>query len=185
MSRRILERRRFLQAVGATALTYPFLRSLPSFAQAQTPPRYLVLVYTPCGVVRYLWGAMGPARGSNIVTSPLTGKSGAGAFRQTLMPFATGPTLSNLQAGLTISDLTSQVVLLDGLNVATADGTHEAGMAALWTGILNTGPATGASGKGMSIDQAIVQGLNSGRAFASLPLKCTRCETRRTTRSAR
>jgi hypothetical protein len=167
MNRRGLDRRRFIQAIGATALAYPFLRGLPSFAQASTPPRYLVLVFTPCGVVRPYWGAAGPARGSSIVTSPLTGATGPGAFRQTLMPFATGPTAPGLQIA-SPADLTSQVIVLDGLNVATADGTHTAGMGALWTGILNNG--NGAAGKGMSIDQAIAQGLGVQRPFASLPL---------------
>jgi len=172
MNRTKVDRRRFLKAVGATALTYPFLRALPSFAQQATAPQYLVLVFTPCGVVRYLWGAQGaPRGGTGIITSPLTGASGAGAFRQTLAPLATGPTLSDLKSGLTsVNDLTSQVILLDGLNAATADGSHEAGMAALWTGILNSGPGNGVAGKGLSIDQAIAQQLKSGRPFDSIPL---------------
>jgi hypothetical protein len=94
---------------------------------------------------------------------------GAGAFRQTLAPMATGPILPNLKAGLSsINDLTSQVILLDGINVATADGSHEAGMAALWTGIHSTGDSAG--GKGVSIDQAIAQQLKSGRPFSSVAL---------------
>jgi hypothetical protein len=32
MKRYLAERRRFLKMVGATALTYPFLRGVPSFA---------------------------------------------------------------------------------------------------------------------------------------------------------
>ena len=45
-----LERRRFLRAVGATALTYPFLRGVPSYAAAATePPRYLILLFSPTG----------------------------------------------------------------------------------------------------------------------------------------
>jgi hypothetical protein len=158
MNRRALNRRRFLTAVGATALTYPFLRSLPSFAQSTSTPKYLILVFTPCGVVRYQWGALGPARpGSGALASALTGAMGAGAFRPTLMPFTTGPTLSNL-AGVGTTDLTSQMIVLDGLNNGTANGSHEAGMAALWTGILNSGQSV--AGKGMSIDQAIAQQLN-------------------------
>jgi hypothetical protein len=168
MNRRALNRRRFLQAVGATALTYPFLRALPSFAQSTTAPRYLILVYTPCGVVRYEWGALGPARPTTgALASPLTGASGAGAFRPTLKPFATGPTVSNL-AGVGSTDLTSQVTVLDGLNVATANGSHEAGMAALWTGIANSGQAV--SGLGMSIDQAIAGQLKGGPTISNVPL---------------
>jgi hypothetical protein len=170
MNRRALNRRRFLQAVGATALTYPFLRALPSFAQSSSAPRYLILVYTPVGVVRYLWGALGPERpASGVTVSALTGASGSGAFRATLQPFATGPTVANVAGGGS-TDLTKQVTVLDGLNVATANGSHEAGMAALWTGISNNGPGTGVAGQGMSIDQAIAAQLKAPTNFASIPL---------------
>ena len=74
MNRRALNRRRFLQAVGATALTYPFLRALPSFAQSTTAPKYLILVFTPCGVVRYEWGALGPARPTSGAWTGSTGR---------------------------------------------------------------------------------------------------------------
>jgi hypothetical protein len=156
MNRRQLERRRFLQAVGSTALTYPFLRALPSYAQQTSAPHYLILVFTPCGVVRYNWGALGPARGTGttIVTSPLTGASGAGMFRPTLQPLTTG------------TDLTAKTIVLDGLNVGTANGSHEAGMAALWTGCYSSGsPATT-----ISIDQAIAAQVSVGRPFSSIPL---------------
>lgn len=156
MNRAQLNRRRFLKAVGATALTYPFLRSLPSYAAPATDPQYLVLIYTPCGVVRYLWGAQGPARPTTgVLASPLTGATGTGAFRATLMPLTAGAT-----------DLTSQTILLDGLNVGTANGSHEAGMAALWTGCYNSGnPATS-----ISIDQAIAPTVSAGRSFPTIPL---------------
>jgi hypothetical protein len=150
------DRRRFLKLVGASALTYPFIRALPSFAAPAGDPQYMVLVFTPCGVVRHLWGATGPARGSSIVTSQLTGASGAGMFRPTLQPFATG-----------MADLSSQMIVLDGLNVATADGSHEAGMASLWTACLSTGQ----SATSISIDQAIAGQLNSGRPFSTIQLQ--------------
>ena len=54
-----VDRRRFLRAVGATALTYPFLRGVPGYAATTAPPRYLVLLFSPTGVVRHLWGAPG------------------------------------------------------------------------------------------------------------------------------
>jgi hypothetical protein len=155
MNRLDLNRRRFLKAVGATALTYPFLKSVPSYAAPAGDPQYMILIFTPCGVVRNVWGAMGPARGSSIVTSPLTGASGAGAFRATLAPFSQGAT-----------DLSSQMIVLDGLNVGTANGSHEAGMAALWTGCLVSGnPATS-----ISIDQAVAGQLNAGTPFDTIPL---------------
>ena len=47
-----LERRHFLQLVGASALSYPFLRGVPSYAAASgSAPTYLILVFTPCGCV--------------------------------------------------------------------------------------------------------------------------------------
>lgn len=156
MNRLSADRRRFLKLVGASALTYPFIRALPSFAAPAGDPQYMILVFTPCGVVRHLWGATGPARGSSIVTSQLTGASGAGMFRPTLQPFANG-----------MADLTSQMIVLDGLNVATADGSHEAGMAALWTASLNSGQGA----KSISIDQAIAGQLKTGRAFPSIQLQ--------------
>jgi hypothetical protein len=155
MNRLELNRRRFLKAVGATALTYPFLKSVPSYAAPAGDPQYMILIFTPCGVVRNVWGAMGPARGSSIVTSPLTGASGTGAFRATLAPFSQGAT-----------DLSSQMIVLDGLNVGTANGSHEAGMAALWTGCAVSGsPATS-----ISIDQAVAAQLNAGTPFNTIPL---------------
>ena len=142
-----MQRRRFLKAVGATALTYPFLRGLPSYADGSaSTPKYLILVFTPCGVVRHLWGAQGPKPTGTapVVTSGLT-------FRQTLAPLA---------------PVADQVIVLDGLNAKAANGSHEAGMAALWTGLTSSGnPATGPS-----IDQVIAAQMNAGRPFNTIPL---------------
>lgn len=158
MNRALLNRRRFLKAVGATALTYPFLRSLPSYAQAATAPQYLVLVFTPCGCVRPNWGAIGPARPTTgALASALTGAdAGMGALR-------VGPTGTSTFAPFAAAGLTNQMIILDGLNVATADGSHEAGMAALWTAQLNDGPSTGATS--LSIDQAIAAQLTANVPF--------------------
>jgi hypothetical protein len=146
MSRLAVNRRHFLKAVGATALTYPFLRGVPSYADPATTPQYLILAFTPCGVVRHLWGAVGakPTGTTPTVTSPLV-------FRPTLAP---------------LMPVMDQVIVLDGLNAKAAMGSHEAGMAALWTGLTSSGsPATGPS-----IDQVIAQKLNAGRPFATIPL---------------
>ncbi|MCL2449871.1 MAG: DUF1552 domain-containing protein [Polyangiaceae bacterium] len=157
MNRLELNRRRFLKSVGATALTYPFLKAVPSYAAGGGDPKYMVLIFTPCGVVRYLWGAQGPARPmSGVGVSPLTGASGSGAFRATLAPFSQG------------TDLSSKMILLDGLNVGTADGSHEAGMGALWTACLNNGPSNGVGS--VSIDQAVAAQLNASTPFDTIPL---------------
>jgi hypothetical protein len=155
-----MDRRRFLQLVGATALTAPFLRAVPSYAGGGTDPVYLVLLFTPCGAVRYKWGAQGPAPTGTTaaVTSPLV-------FRDTLAAFT--------KAGPSQVDLTNQIIVLDGLNVMAANGgSHEAGMAALWTGttIKNNGDAATTP----SIDQAIAPLLSSQlgitRPYPTLPL---------------
>jgi hypothetical protein len=150
MNRRGIERRRFLKLVGATALTYPFLRGLPSYAQAgggsTADPIYLVLLFSGCGVVRINWGAQGPAPtgATPTVTSPLT-------FRQTLSAFT--------KAGPMQVDLTNDVIVLDGLSVAAALGnSHEGGMAALWTGTTNTSALLPT---GPSVDQAIAPLIKS------------------------
>jgi hypothetical protein len=149
-----LERRRFLQAVGASALTYPFLRGVPSYAAASgAAPTYLVLLFTPCGCVRPVWGATDasmrdvlppPAGSAPTLTTDFV-------FRDSLAPLA---------------PVKSSVILLDGLNNKSAQGSHEAGMASLWTGITSTGnPATGPS-----VDQIIASRLNAGTPFPSIEL---------------
>jgi hypothetical protein len=159
MNREALSRRRFLKLVGATALTAPFVRSLPSYAGpgSSSDPVYLVLLFTSCGCVRYNWGAQGPspAEPSTVVTpGPLV-------FR---------PTLSQLTK--TATDLTPWVTVLDGLHNGAANGSHEAGMASLWTGQSNTGQSGQITMP--SIDQAIApllsSQLNITRPYPSLSL---------------
>jgi len=162
VTRRGIDRRRFLKLVGATALTYPFLRGLPSFAQTAgggSDPVYLVLLFSGCGVVRFKWGAQGPAPTGTTptVTSPLV-------FRDTLSAFT--------KAGPMQVDLTSKVTVLDGLSVAAAlTNSHEGGMAALWTGTTNTSASLPT---GPSIDQAIAplikRQLNVSTPYESIPL---------------
>jgi hypothetical protein len=156
MSRYLADRRRFLKLIGATALTYPFLRGLPSYAGGgtSTDPMYMVLLYTSCGVVRPLWGAYGPpATGASAVVTPLSstaGDGGVGSFRPTLSAFQ--------QAGPMKADLTNQVIVLDGLNNAAANcGSHEPGMSSLWTGTMIN--SNGSNASGQSIDQAIGSAL--------------------------
>jgi hypothetical protein len=138
-------RRRFLAGLGASALSYPFLRALPSQA-ADELPKYLVLLFTPSGFVHHLWGAECPApsdvrRAS--VASPLV-------LRDSLKP---------------LEAFKQHMIVLDGLNVKAADGPHEAGMGALWTGV-----RTSDNGLGPSIDQVIARGLNAPNPFRSVEL---------------
>jgi hypothetical protein len=161
MNRKASSRRRFLKLLGASALTAPFLRALPSYAGpgSGSEPVYLVLLFTGCGCVRYKWGAQGPAPtgAAAAVTTPLV-------FRDTLSAFT--------KAGPMNVDLTSQVIVLDGLNAVTAKGSHEAGMAALWTGETNSGSTGNITGP--SIDQAIapllISQLGVNRPYSNIPL---------------
>jgi hypothetical protein len=156
----LAERRRFLKLVGASALTYPFLRSVPSYANmtAGSDPVFLVLLFSACGVVRYKWGATGNAPTScSPPTAPADATTSPLVFRDTLSPFANAVPLD----GSAAVDLTKYVTVLDGLNNAAANGgTHEAGFASLWTGstILNN---TNGATTGPSIDQAIAPLLAS------------------------
>src|SRR5262249_10222491 len=129
MSRLAIDRRRFLAAAGATALTLPFLRALPSWAGGDK--RYLVLVFTPNGVVRHLWGA-------DPGSSP-----GSFTLRPWLQPLAKHQ---------------GQMVVVRGLcNKSAGIGDpHGPGMATLWTGADATGQTPAMS---PSIDQAIAAKL--------------------------
>jgi hypothetical protein len=161
-----LERRRFLQLVGASALTYPFLRGVPSYAAASgSAPTYLVLVFTPCGCVRPVWGATDMSGKS--ITRPAAGAAptltSSFAFRNTLKPFASGGTVGGTAW---TTNLQNKVIVLDGLNNKAAQGSHEAGMASLWTGQISSGsPATS-----LSIDQKITSALKAGTPFPSIQL---------------
>ena len=161
-----LARRHFLQMVGASALTTPFLRGVPSYAAASgTPPTYLILVFTPCGCVRPVWGAT-DANGATVPRpaygSPATATSNF-VFRNTLAPFAKGGTVGGVPW---TTSLQSKVIVLDGLNNKAAQGSHEAGMASLWTGQISTGsPATS-----ISIDQQIATMLKAGTPNQTIQL---------------
>jgi hypothetical protein len=168
---RFAERRRFLKLVGATALTYPFLRSTPSYAgMTGSEPVFLVLLFSACGVVRYLWGAQGNSPTScSPGTTPADSTTSPLVFRATLAPFKNAKPLN----GKAAVDLSQYMNVLDGLNNAAANGgTHEAGFASLWTGSLVNNNNNGAT-TGPSIDQAIAgllasQGVTS--PFQTLPL---------------
>ncbi len=157
MKNRDVDRRRFLKLAGASALTLPLLRGVPSYAAgnpAGSDPVYLILLFTSCGTVRYRWGAQCPAPtgATATVASPLV-------FREMLSAFT--------KAGPMQVDLSSKLTVLDGLQVkAAGGGSHEAGMAALWTGLTTSGgPATGPS-----IDTAISGALRSSTPYANIPL---------------
>ncbi len=140
--RAIWNRRRFLQCAGASALTLPFLKALPGYAQDVTEKRYLLMLFTPNGVVRHLWGM---------------NQIGATPHDIELRPW-----LAPLEP---FKHLTTCVVGLE--NKAANGGTHEAGLKTLWTGT-TADASTDNFGTGTSIDQAIASELNAGTTYDSL-----------------
>jgi hypothetical protein len=117
-------RRRFLTSIGATAAMLPFLRNLPSYAQGAGPTK-LILVFSPNGRIRHLWGA--------------DASSGSMTFRQNLAPLQ--PYVQN-------------IVVTEGIRnyaAAAVAGTHEGGMESLFTGSAE-GSQSGGSVKYPSID---------------------------------
>ncbi|HEY4012328.1 MAG TPA: DUF1552 domain-containing protein [Polyangiaceae bacterium] len=157
-----MNRRRFLKLVGASALTYPFLRGVPGYAAGSnggTDPVYLVLLFTANGCVRYLWGAQGPIPTSQAPTATAV-TNGPLQFRPTLSAFT--------KAGPSQVDLSKYVTILDGLqNKAAQGGTHETGMATLWTGINGM---DGTTPNGPSIDQVIASQLNASTPYKSIAM---------------
>jgi hypothetical protein len=144
MSRQRFERRRFLRAVGATAATIPFLRALPGYGADPASKRYLILLFTPNGVVRHLFGA-----------DPSTTMPGDFTLRPWLEP---------------LKDYKEKMVIIDGLaNKSAIGGTHGPGIATLWTGVNVSGDMS--YGKGISIDQAIAAQLNAGTKYPSIEFR--------------
>jgi hypothetical protein len=138
MTRRLgLDRRKFLASVGATALTVPFLRVLPGYAQTDDK-RYLILVFTANGVVRDRWGVNVTGSGPSDFT-----------FKEYLAP---------------LTPFKDRVNVFDGLNNRAAQGSHEAGMASLWTGVNTSGQLA----TGPSIDQHITRQARFATRYPSL-----------------
>lgn len=137
-----VHRRRFLSAVGAGAAAAPFLRGLPGFAAGEDR-RYLILLFSPNGVVRHLWGATAGATPAEFTLRP---------WLAPLAPYK------------------DKMIVVKGLaNMAAGTGDpHGPGMASLWTGVptvnqeLSSGP---------SIDQAIVAALKPPTPYPSLEFR--------------
>lgn len=122
----LLHRRRFLECVGATAAALPFLRSLPSYAQADASPK-LILGFTGNGRIRHLWGGDEDAGGLTL--------------RQNLAPLQPWSKYINLPQ------------FLDNPAAREFSGTHEGGTKTLFTGGgSKTVDAMGSAGPGPSID---------------------------------
>lgn len=146
------DRRRFLRALGSlpfgAAGAGSFLRALPAWAADDK--RYLILLFTPNGVVRHLWGADSTGQGP-----------GDFALRPWLAPL--GPYKQHVTV---ITGLQNKVASFVG-------GTHEGGMSTLWSG--GRAGATPQQPAGETIDQAVAKHLmtraNVGTRFASLEFR--------------
>jgi hypothetical protein len=113
-----------LSSIGATAAMLPFLRELPSYAQAMGPTK-LILMFSANGRVRHLWGA--------------DDSTGSLVMRQNLAP---------------LQPYAQHVVVTEGVRNYAAPligGTHEGGMVSLFTGSAE-GAQAGGSAKYPSID---------------------------------
>lgn len=142
------DRRRFLQAVGAAPFALPFLRALPAWAAEDK--RYLILLFSPNGVVRHLWGAE---------------STGAGPSDFKLRPWHAP--LEPYKDKLTfITGLQNKVASFVG-------GTHEGGMSTLWNG--GREGADASKPADVTIDQAIAKHLTEtqkvGTKYASLEFR--------------
>lgn len=138
-------RRRFLGAVGAAPFALPFLRGLPAWAADDK--RYLILLFTPNGVVRHLWGA--DTNGSDMSLR---------AWHKPLEPY---------------KDKLAFVVGLQNKVAKAVGGTHEGGMSTLWSAGRAGMDASKPADK--TIDQAIATHLMDvqkvGTKYASLELR--------------
>lgn len=129
-------RRTFLKCVGASAATLPFLRMLPSYAQADAVPK-LILAFTPNGRIRHLWG----------------GDSSSGQFMLR-------PNLAPLQP------YAQYVTIAENLSNPAATeiaGTHEGGTKTLFTGGGAPVSSEGVGAGGPSID-TLFMAAQSGTA---------------------
>lgn len=123
-------RRRFLTSIGATTAMLPFLRSLPSFAQGQGATK-LILMFSGNGRIRHLWGA--------------DDTTGSLVFRQNLAK---------------LQPIAEHVCVTEGICNSAAPvigGTHEGGMASLFTGAATVSAMTGGSVGFPSIDTLFMQ----------------------------
>lgn len=142
-------RRAFLRAVGASALSVPFLRSLEFsavHAQSGTLPMSFVGVYYPHGTSSPLFKRPSGATEDNFSLTFVEPRSGEVSVLAPFEPFK------------------DRVLVIDGIDYLAGAAGHDGPRTAL------TG--SGQNGKGPSIDQylAVSQGLGDETVFSSLIL---------------
>jgi hypothetical protein len=160
MKRRILDRRRFIQAAGGMTLALPLLSSLRARGTPAPFPKRLVTMYTPNGQI-------------------------TGAWHPQTVTSETDFVLNEIHEPL--AHHRNRMVLFKGIDLSIADapasegggpgGPHQRGIGALYTGQhLQTGQFTDGCGSqagwadGLSIDQAVANQVGTDSLFKSLEL---------------
>ena len=160
MKRRILDRRRFIQAAGGMTLALPLLSSLRARGTPAPFPKRLVTMYTPNGQITSAWHPQTVTSETDFVLNEIHEPLAAHKDR---------------------------MVLFKGIDLAIADqpasegggpgGPHQRGIGALYTGQhLQTGQFTDGCGSqagwanGISIDQAVANQIGTESLFKSLEL---------------
>ncbi|MFZ5891365.1 MAG: DUF1552 domain-containing protein [Myxococcota bacterium] len=150
-----LTRRQLLCGVGGVSVALPLLSSLSARAQTPKPPRRLLLMYTPNGVISDAWW---PTNVSSETAFDLN------AIHQPLQPFR------------------SRLTLLSGVDLSVSKqgpgGLHQRGIGGLFTGRkLQSGSQfvdgcgqTAGWADGISVDQALVRAAGAATLLPSLEL---------------
>jgi hypothetical protein len=152
--RKAMNRRTFLRGAGGVALSLPLLEAMiPTVsAQSPTPPKRMIIFFTPNGKVMSQWGA--------------DGSENQFQLRQTLHP---------------LEPHKSDLIVLNGVDMTSSyngpGSAHPAGASHLLTGIeaqegdlFDAGGETGVMGwgGGISIDQHIANAVGTTTRFKSL-----------------
>lgn len=152
---RRLNRRQVLTGLGGVTLALPLLRSLRAEADEPKPPKRLVLMYTPNGVIPDGWWP------TNVTSET---EFDLGAIHQPLAPYR------------------QRLTFLGGVDMPVSNagpgGLHQRGIGGLFTGAqLQAGGdfvdgcgQTSGWADGISVDQAVAQAIGQGTLLSSLEL---------------
>ncbi len=141
-----MSRRTVLRGAGGVSIALPWLAAMaPRMASAATAPKRFAVVFFSNGVVTNQWNP--------------TGTETAFTLSPILMP---------------LKDLQSKIVVLQGINMATASASggngHNSGMTSLLVARKKIGGSDEGWGADVSIDQAIANKVGTTTKFPSLQL---------------
>jgi hypothetical protein len=157
MKRKLLDRRRFIQAAGGMTLALPLLSSLRARGTPSAFPKRLVTMYTPNGQITNTWHPTAVTSETDFVLN---------------------------QAHLPLEAMKSRLTLFRGIDLVIADvtgggpgGPHQRGIGTLFTGRhLQSGLFRDGCGSeagwadGISIDQEVANQIGGDTLFKSLEL---------------